>query len=148
MHKIHQLLQQHEKLRPLLSEANLRQQWQMLWEQTAPEFRNLSEALALSEGILTVTAYSGIIANRIKLQESELLQRLHAFTQKSNKIKGLNISAIKVKVQVKNISLKSKKRIRPLSNRALQALSECAEHTANMKLKHALRTLIKHQEQS
>lgn len=148
MHKIHQVLQQHETLKPLLSQAHLRQQWQILWQQIAPEFRDISQALALSNGILTVAAYSGMIANRIKLQEAELLQRLYAFTQKTNKIKGLNINAIKVKVQVKNVPQKSKKRIQPLSNRAIQALSDCAEHTANMKLKSVLKTLIKHQAQS
>lgn len=147
MFKLNQVFHQHDTLKPLLQQADQRQQWQRLWAQIAPEFGAYSQALALNDNILTVSASSGMVANRIRLLESELLRRFQEIRQKSKQIKGLNLNAIKVKVQVKNSPPARQKRIQPLSSQALQSLQRCADHTSNTALQQALNSLVKHQRQ-
>lgn len=145
MFKINQVFHRHDTLKPLLAQADQRQQWQRLWSQLAPEFGAYSQALALSDNILTVAAFSGMVANRIRLMEPELLRRFQEIRQKSKQINHLNLNAIKVKVQVKNMPTPRQKRIQPLSDPALQALQRCADTTGNPALQQALQGLLKHQ---
>lgn len=147
MFKINQVFQQHDRLKPLLAEVENHVQWQQLWTAAAPEFSALSHVLTLSENTLMIAANSGMVANRIRLLEPELLRRMQQIIQKSRQIKGLNLIAIRVKVQVKNTPPVRRKRIQPLSHHAQQALQACAETIQNPALQHALTTLLKHQKQ-
>jgi len=145
MLKIKQIFTRHHDLQPLLQEADDRQQWQKLWFTVAPEFSTLSQVLAVEHGTLTVGAHSGAIASKIRLMEAGLLRKIQDFCQKSQQIKGLNLNAIKVKVQVKSRQQTRHKRIKSPSDRALNALESCAEQTSNPALEAALRHFIDHQ---
>ena len=145
MLKIKQIFNRHHDLQPLLQEASDRQQLQQLWAAVAPEFSMFSQVLAVEHGLLTIGAYSGAVASKIRLMEAGLLQKIQDFCQKSQQIKGLNLNAIKVKVQVKSRQQSRHKRIKSPSNQALQTLESCAEHIDNPALQAALRHFIDHQ---
>ncbi|SDK81478.1 Protein of unknown function [Methylophilus rhizosphaerae] len=145
MLKIKQIFTRHHDLQPLLQEASDRQQLQQLWSAVAPEFSTLSQVLAAEHGILTIGAYSGAVASKIRLLEAGLLRKIQDFCQKSQQIKGLNLSAIKVKVQVKSRHQSRHKRIKSPSNQALNTLESCAGQINNPALEAALRHFIAHQ---
>lgn len=145
MFKLNQIFKHHHDLKPLLQEADDRQQWQQCWAAVAPEFSRFSHVLALHDGTLTIAVQSGMVASRIKLLESQLLQRIRDFYQNSRKIKGLNLSAIKVKVQVKSRPQSRHKRIKAPSERALDTLEHYASEANNPALQAALRHFIDHQ---
>jgi hypothetical protein len=145
MLKINRIFTNHHDLKPLLQEANDRQQLQQLWSAVAPEFSTLSQVLAFEHGTLTIGAYSGAVASKIRLLEAGLLRKIQDFCQKSQKIKGLNLSAIKVKVQVKSRPKTKQKRIQSPSNQALNTLENCADQIDNPALENALRHFIDRQ---
>lgn len=145
MFKINQVFHQHSGLKPLLHEAEQHQRLQQLWLLAAPEFAAHSQAQSLDEGTLVISAYSGAIANRIRLLSPTLLLKIQEISQKSRQIKGLNLNAIKVKVQVKSPPPVKRKQIRPPSRQALSTLEACAEHIENPALQAALRQFIRHQ---
>lgn len=145
MFKVNQIFKHHHDLKPLLQEADDRQQLQQCWSAVAPEFSRLSHVLALYDGTLTIAVQSGAVASRIRLIEAQLLRNIRDFCQNSRKIKGLNLSAIKVKVQVKSRPQSKHKRIKPPSNRALNALETYANEVNNPALETALRHFIDHQ---
>lgn len=148
MLKINRIFTHHNELKPLLQEANDRQQLQQLWYAVAPEFSKLSQVLALEHGTLIIGAYSGAVASKIRLLETGLIKRIGDFCQNSQKIKGLNLSAIKVKVQVKSRPPSKHKRIKSPSNRALNTLEACADQIENPALEAALRHFIDRQRDS
>ncbi|HEY0906653.1 MAG TPA: DciA family protein [Methylophilus sp.] len=145
MFKLNQIFSNDAKLKTLLREANHLQQLQQLWAEIAPEFRAFSQVLSLDQGVLLVATPSAAAASRIKLLETTLLNRANTSEQKSRKIKGLNLNAIKVKVQVKSLPTVQHKRIQPPSSTALTALQTCADQLENPALQQALRNFIKHQ---
>ncbi len=145
MFKINQIFKHHHDLKPLLQEADDRQQLQQCWSAVAPEFSRFSHVLAFHDGALTIAVQSGAAASRIKLIETQLLQKIRDFCQNSRKIKGLNLSAIKVKVQVKSRPQSKHKRIKAPSNRALNTLETCANEVNNPALEAALRHFIDQQ---
>lgn len=145
MFKINQIFKHHQALKPLLQEADHRQQLQQCWTAVAPEFSRLSHVLALQEGALTIAVQSGAVASRIRLMETQLLRKIRDFCQNSQKIKGLNLNAIKVKVQVKSRPAPKTKRIQAPSSQALTALERCAKQIDNPALEAALMDFIDHQ---
>lgn len=145
MLKINRIFTNHHELKPLLEEANDRQRLQQLWCTVAPELSKLSQVLALEDGTLTIGAYSGAVASKIRLLETGLLQKIREFYQNSRKNKGLNLSAIKVKVQVKSRPKIKQKRIQSPSNQALNTLEACADKIDNPALETALRQFIDRQ---
>lgn len=66
MFKINQIFKHHQDLKPLLQEADDRQQLQQCWSAVAPEFSRFSHVLALHDGALTIAVQSGAAASRIK----------------------------------------------------------------------------------
>lgn len=145
MFKVNQIFKHHRDLKPLLEEADDRQQLQQCWSAVAPEFSRLSHVLALHDGALTIAVQSGAVASRIRLMEAQLLRKIRDFCQNSQKIKGLNLNAIKVKVQVKSRPQSKHKRIKAPSNRALHTLEAYANTVNNPALEAALRHFIDHQ---
>jgi hypothetical protein len=148
MLKINRIFTNHHELKPLLEEANDRQQLQRLWSTVAPELSKLSQVLALEDGTLTIGAYSGAVASKIRLLETGLLRKIWDFCQNSQKNKGLNLSAIKVKVQVKSRPKPKQKRIQSPSDQALSTLEACADKIENPALEAALRHFIDRQRDS
>lgn len=147
MFKINQIFKHHQALKPLLQEADDRQQLQQCWSAVAPEFSRLSHVLALQEGALTIAVQSGAVASRIRLMETQLLRKIQEFSQNSRKIKALNLNAIKVKVQVKSRPPSKTKRIKSPSKHALTALERCAKQIDNPALEAALLEFVDHQRQ-
>lgn len=147
MHKINQIFKHHQQLTPLLAEADQRAWWQQCWLSVSPELARLSQVLAIENGVLVIAVSSGAVASRIKLLEQPLLQKLRERLQNSRKIKGLNLNAIKVKVQVKSMPVVRKKRIQAPSKQALSQLEQCAAQINNPALQQVLRQFIKHQRQ-
>lgn len=145
MFKINQVFNNHSGLKPLLQEAEHHQRLQQLWSLAAPEFSAHTQVIGLDHETLIVGAYSGAIANRIRLLCPSLLARAQEICQKSRQIKGLNLNAIKVKVQVKSPTPVKRKQIKPPSGKALNTLETCAEHIENPALQAALRQFIRHQ---
>lgn len=145
MFKINQIFKHHQDLKPLLQEADDRQQLQTCWSAVAPEFSRLSHVLAFSDGALTIAVQSGAVASRIRLMETQLLRKIRDFCQNSRKIKGLNLNAIKVKVQVKSRQQSKHKRIKAPSDHALSTLETCANQVNNPALQAALRHFIDQQ---
>ena len=145
MFKINQIFKHHHDLKPLLQEADDRQQLQQCWSAVAPEFSRFSHVLALHDGALTIAVQSGAAASRIRLMETQLLQKIRDFCQNSRKIKGLNLNAIKVKVQVKSRPQSKHKRIKAPSDRALNTLEAYASEANNPALEAALRHFIDQQ---
>lgn len=145
MFKINQIFKHHQDLKPLLQEADMRQLLQQCWATVAPEFSRYSHVLALHESVLTIAAHSGAAASRIRLVETQLLQKIQDFCQNSRKIKGLNLNAIKVKVQVKSRPQTKRKRIKSPSAQALRTLESYADEVNNPALENALRHFIQHQ---
>jgi hypothetical protein len=148
MLKINRIFTHHHELKPLLKEANDRQQLHQIWSAVAPEFSKFSQVLALEQGTLTIGAYSGAVASKIRLLEAGLIQKIRDFCQNPQKINGLNLIAIKVKVQVKSGSQSKHKRIKSPSNQALQTLESCADQIKNPALEAALRHFIERQRRS
>ncbi|MGP1716215.1 MAG: DciA family protein [Methylophilus sp.] len=148
MLKINRIFNHHHELKPLLDEAFDRQQLQQLWSVVAPELSKLSQVLAVEDGILTIGAQSGAVASKIRLLETGLIRRIGDFCENSQKIKGLNLSAIKVKVQVKSRPPAKQKRIQSPSNQALNTLEACADKIENPALEAALRHFIDRQRDS
>lgn len=148
MLKINRIFTHNHELKPLLEEAYDRQQLQKLWSAVAPELSKLSQVLAVEHGILTIGAQSGAVASKIQLLETGLIRRIEDFCQNSQKIKGLNLSAIKVKVQVKSRLKPKQKRIKSPSNQALSTLEACADKIENPALEAALRHFIDRQRDS
>jgi hypothetical protein len=148
MLKINRIFKHNQELKPLLDEAYDRQQLQQLWSAVAPELSKLSQVLAVEDGILTIAAHSGAVASKIRLLETGLMQRIRDFCQNSQKIKGLNLSAIKVKVQVKSQPKPRQKRIQSPSDQALNTLQTCADQIENPALEAALRHFIDRQRDS
>lgn len=145
MLKINQIFTNHHDLKPLLNEVNHRQQLQQLWSAAAPELSKFSQVLAVENGTLTIGAQSGAVASKIRLLEAGLLRKLRDLCQNSQKINGLNLNAIKVKVQVKSGFQTRHKRIKSPSNRALATLETCADQIDNPALEAALRHFIDQQ---
>lgn len=144
MFKINQVFKHHHDLQPLLQEADERQHLQQCWSAVAPEFSRLSHVLALHDGALTIAVQSGAVASRIRLMEAKLLGKMRDFCQISQKIKGLNLNAIKIKVQVKSRPQSKHKRIQAPSSRALNTLENYANEANNPALEAALRHFINH----
>lgn len=145
MFKISQIFKNHHDLKSLLKETDNRQALQQYWSAIAPEFSKFSYVLAWDQETLTLAVASGAVASKIRLMEAQLLRRFQDFYQNSQKIKGLNLSAIKVKVQVKSRHQIRHKRIKAPSNRALGTLEACAEQVRNPALESALRQFIARQ---
>ncbi|QDC43471.1 DUF721 domain-containing protein [Methylophilus medardicus] len=145
MFKINQIFKHHNDLKPLLQEADDRQHLQQCWSAVAPELAKLSHVLAHHDGALTIAVHSGAVASRIRLMEPQLLQKIRDFCQNSRKIKGLNLNAIKVKVQVKSRPPSKHKRIKAPSNQALNTLESYANEANNPALEAALRHFIDRQ---
>lgn len=145
MFKLNEVFTTHDNLKPLLREAEFRSHIQQLWSNCVPEYAKYSHVISCKHGTLYIAAYSGALATRIKLQERALLTELQQLFQKSKQIKGLNLNAIKVKVQVKTTLAKPQKRIAPPSQYALSTLESCAKNIKNPDLQTVIRRFVRRQ---
>lgn len=109
---------------------------QKIWEAIAPDnLAQLSHAIGIKSKQFTVYAANNTVAAKIKLFIPSLLIKLEK--------QDCEVTAIRVKVQVKSTPLAKPKAIRKLSNNAANSLNELAEKISGTPLADALARLAK-----
>jgi hypothetical protein len=109
---------------------------QKIWEAIAPDnLAQLSHAIGIKNKQFTVYAANNTVAAKIKLFIPSLLIKLEK--------QDCEVTAIRVKVQVKSTPLAKPKAIRKLSNNAANSLNEFAEKISGTPLADALARLAK-----
>ncbi|MDR2220287.1 MAG: DUF721 domain-containing protein [Methylobacillus sp.] len=134
MRRLKALFKDHAELHALASEAGKHDSLQRLWEEIIPEpLRPHTHAGGIKHRRLTVFAANGAIAARLKLIAPTLLKDLQS--------KGLEVTSIRVEVQVQSL-----RRARPISARSLtgnaaESLARFAEQLPESPLRDSLRRL-------
>lgn len=134
MRRLNALFKDNAQLTALADAASKFTGLQKIWEGIIPEnLRPFTRAGGIKHRRLTVFADNGAVAAKLKLLSPNLLKNLQN--------KGLEVTSIRVEVQVQ-----SKRRARPeeartLSGKAAGTLSQLAEKLPDSPLKEALRRL-------
>ena len=134
MQRLKALFRNHAELHALADAAGRVNGLQKIWEEVVPEaLRPHTRAGGVKHRRLTVFADNGAVAARLKLLSPNLLKNLQN--------KGLEVTSIRIEVQVQ-----SKRRTRPasaraLSNQASNSLAQFAEQLPDSPLRDALRRL-------
>jgi hypothetical protein len=93
---------------------------QKIWDAVAPETLSpFTQAGEINHKRLTVYASNGAVAAKVKLLLPSLLTKLQKH--------GLEVTSIRVQVQVQSSARKPQKPVRKLSNNAANALSKLAD---------------------
>ena len=110
---------------------------QKIWDATVPEpLRQSTQAGTLKHKRLTVYASNGAVAAKIKLLLPSLLNKLQK--------QGLEVTSIRVEVQVKSQPPKPARIIRKISPQAASSLERLADDLSGTALGEALARLSKH----
>ena len=134
MRRLKALFRDHAELHALADAAGKYTGLQNVWEGIVPEaLLPYTRAGSVKHRRLTVFADNGAVAAKLKLLSPNLLKNLHN--------KGLEVTSIRIEVQVQ-----SKRRARPaaareLSNQAATSLAQFAEQLPDSPLRDALRRL-------
>lgn len=143
MFKLNRIFKEQSQLKSLVRESEQLKVLQQAWSNAAPQFKQMSHVVTTEAGLLTIAAYSGMVASAIKLQQSALLNKINILLQSQANTKSYNFNAIVVKVQVKTKPIAKNKRIAPLSANATHYLEQFARTTSNPALQAALQKLTK-----
>lgn len=109
---------------------------QKIWEAIAPDnLASLSHASSIKNRQFTVFAVNNAVAAKIKLLIPSLLIQLEK--------RECEVTAIRVKVQVKSTPLPKQKVLRKLSSNAAASLNDLAEKISGTPLADALSRLAK-----
>jgi hypothetical protein len=109
---------------------------QKIWEAIAPDnLASLSHAGSIKNRQFTVFAVNNAVAAKIKLLIPSLLIQLEK--------RECEVTAIRVKVQVKSTPLPKQKKLRKLSSNAAASLNDLAEKISGTPLADALSRLAK-----
>lgn len=101
---------------------------QQFWLTAAPKIvGDNSFASSLTNGQITILAYSAIVANKIKLTQASLLTQLQNLQKNEPLFRECKVTSISVKVQVKSHQKPVIKTPRRLSNNAANSLKILAE---------------------
>ena len=134
MRKFGTLWQQDSTLQTLSAQAEHINALQKTWETAIPpSLKRHCHAGLLTNQQLTVYAASGTIAAKLKLLTSSLLTKL--------KSQGLEVTAIRVKVQVKSEPQQPVKAVRSLSPATVGELEKLAESLPDSPLRKSLKQL-------
>lgn len=134
MRRLKALFRDHAELHALADAAGKHSGLQKIWEEVAPPALLLhARAGGLKHRRLTVLADNGAVAAKLKLLSPSLLKNLQN--------KGLEVTSIRIEVQVQ-----SQRRTRPaasrvLSSNAAASLSDLADNLPDSPLRDALRRL-------
>ena len=110
---------------------------QKIWNATVPDvLRQFTQAGTVKHKRLTVYADNGAVAAKTKLLLPSLLKQLQKL--------GLEVTSIRVEVQVKSASRKPAKAARSLSLKAAAGLNAMAEELDGSALGEALKRLSRH----
>ena len=134
MRRIRALFKENNYLQSLISHAGDLTALQSIWAAVVPQpLREFTQAAGLKHRRITVFAENGAVAAKLKLLAPTLLKNLQ--------IKGVEVTSIRVEVQVKSIARRSPKAPRHLSNQAANSLSGFAESLPDSPLRSALEKL-------
>jgi len=134
MRRIRALFKENNDLQSLISHAGDLTALQSNWAAVVPQpLREFTQAAGLKHRRITVFAENGAVAAKLKLLAPTLLKNLQ--------IKGVEVTSIRVEVQVKSIARRSPKAPRHLSNQAANSLSGFAESLPDSPLRSALEKL-------
>jgi hypothetical protein len=134
MRRFGTLSQQDSTLQTLYAQAEHINALQKAWETAIPpSLKRHCHAGLLDNQQLTVYATSGTIAAKLKLLTSGLLAKLKA--------QGLEVTAIRVKVQVKSDAQQPAKAARRLSSTAIDELKRLVSSLPDSPLRTSLKQL-------
>ena len=134
MQRIHALFKQNTELQALVDHAGGLTELQKIWGSVVPQpLQEFTRAGGLNHRRITVFADNGAVAAKLKLLAPTLLKNLQ--------IKGLEVTSIRVEVQVKSTARPPKKTSRRLSSGAAASLSALAESLPDSPLRTALQHL-------
>ncbi len=137
MRRLDSLLRHSPDLQALVQEAGRLEALQQLWSGTVPaELRACSRAAGVRHRRITVFADNGAVAARLRLLAPGLLKTLQN--------KGLEVTAIRVEVQVKSRPSAPRAAQRRLGHQAADSLLALAERLPDSPLRSALTRLARH----
>lgn len=137
MRRINALFKENAELAILSDQASSLTAAQKIWSSAVPDaLKPFIQAGAIKHKRLTVYADNGAIAAKIKMLLPSLLIKLQK--------QGLEVTSIRVEVQVKSGSRKTAKDVRTLTPQASAQLSALADELGDSALGAALARLAKH----
>jgi hypothetical protein len=124
------------ELRSIAGQAEMLANLQRSWNSVVPEpLRKFTRTGRLEHRSITVFADNGAVAAKIKLLAPTLLKNLQ--------IKGVDVTSIRVEVQVQSARAKPSKPSRRLSFYAAVSLTQLAETLPESPLREAIERLAK-----
>lgn len=137
MRRLDSLLKQSSDLKTLSAQAEHINELQRTWETVVPpSLKRHCRAGLINNQRLTVYATSGAVAAKLKLLASGLSLKLQS--------QGLEVTAIRVEVQVESKPRRDPKKARNLSEIAVESLASLAESLPDSPLRTALERLARH----
>lgn len=137
MRRINALFKENAELAILSDQANSLTAVQKTWRSAVPDaLKPFTQAGAVKHKRLTVYADNGAIAAKIKMLLPSLLIQLQK--------QGLEVTSIRVEVQVKSGTRKAAKPVRSITPQAAAKLSALADELDGSALGAALARLAKH----
>ena len=134
MRQLSMLLKENAGLRALANRVDHLAGLQSIWDDIVPQaLRPYARVGGISHRRITLFADNGAVAAKIKLLAPTLLKNL--------KIKGVEVTSIRVEVQVKSIPQRPPKHPRHLSREAASSLSALAGTLPDSQLRSALERL-------
>lgn len=134
MLRLKTLFQENAGLQALASQVGQLTGLQKIWDDVLPPaLQSHVRVAGLKHRRITVFAANGAVAAKLKLLAPTLLKNLQ--------IKGLEVTSIRVEVQVKSVPRRPPKRQRQLSAQAASSLSELAKNLPDSPLRSALERL-------
>lgn len=134
MRRIQALFKDNTELQTLISHAGDLTALQTIWGGVVPPpLRKFTQAGGLKHRRITVFADNGAVAAKLKLLAPTLLKNLQ--------IKGVEVTSIRVEVQVQSVPRRIPSPPRHLSRQAASSLSELAESLPESPLRSALERL-------
>lgn len=134
MRRLNALFKENAGIQALASQVNQLAVLQKIWSEIAPQPLQLhSRVSGITQRRITVFADNGAVAAKIKLLAPTLLKNLQ--------IKGVEVTSIRVEVQVKSVPKRPPKTPRSLSKGAAGSLSSLANSLPDSPLRTALERL-------
>jgi len=134
MRRLNALFKENAGIQALASQVNQLASLQKIWSEIAPPALQLhSRVGGITQRRITVFADNGAVAAKLKLLAPTLLKNLQ--------IKGVEVTSIRVEVQVKSVPKRPKKAPRDLSESAAGSLSSLAGKLPESPLRTALERL-------
>lgn len=134
MRRLNALFKNNAELAALTTQAGNLTISQKHWEAVAPDsLKQLTQAGSIKHKRLTVYADNGAVAAKIKMLLPSLLTKLQK--------QGVEVTSIRVEVQVKSSPKKPAKQIRNLSLQASSSLEKLATELGNSALGEAIARL-------